>query len=174
MRLLPWQRLVVLLAVAGFVGCAPSEADKKAKTKPAEQANHDHDHDHDHAHVHNGPHGGKIAVVGDEKYHLEWTHDDDSGKVALYVLDKDGKKEVAIAAPKLTVVTKMGDKEETFELEAVDRTDDKTAKFELVSKDLLGVMEQLSEKITATIPELEIAGEKFTNVKIEEHDHHDH
>jgi hypothetical protein len=150
------------------VGCDSGSAPKP----PAKKT--EGDHDHDHAHEHKGPHGGKMAVVGDEKYHVEWTHDDESGKVALFILDKEGKKEVPIAAEKLVVVTKQADKEDTFELEAMNRTDNKTAKFEVVNKDLLGTLEQLGEKITATVKEIEIEGEKFSNVKLEEHDHHHH
>jgi hypothetical protein len=151
-----------------FTGCDTASAPKAPAKKPAS------DHDHDHAHEHKGPHGGKMAVVGEEKYHIEWTHDDESGKVALYILDKEGKKEVSIGAEKLVVTTKQGDKEESFELEAVNRMENKTPKFEVVSKDLLGTLEQLGEKITAVVKEVEIEGEKFSNVKLEEHDHHHH
>jgi hypothetical protein len=170
-RMQLYRRLMLGVVVGwglSLSGCGGTPAPKA----PAKAAAHDHDHDH--AHEHKGPHGGKMAVVGEEKYHLEWTHDDDSGKVALYVLDKAGKKEVAIGAEKLTLVTKQGDKEESFDLEAVGRTEDKTPKFEIVNKELLGTIEQLGEKITATVKEIEIEGEKFSNVKLEEHDHHDH
>jgi hypothetical protein len=152
-----------------MVGCG-STADKSAKPD-AKKEGHDHDHDHDHAH--HGPHGGDIAGVGDEQYHVEWTHDDDSGKVTLYVLDGAAKKEVPITASELVLVTKQGDDAaQEYTLAAVEPKDGKTAQFEIVDKELLGTLETLSEKVTAEVKELDINGEKFSNVPLTTEHHH--
>jgi hypothetical protein len=162
-----------LLVVAGLSGLLMTGCPSAPTAPPAKPAaEKEHSHDHDHAHVHKGPHGGHIAVVGKEQFHVEWTHDDASGKVALYVLDADAKKEIPVAAEKLVLEVKTGDKTDTFELAAVEPMEGKTAKFELADQALVGMIEALSEKVTASIKELEINGEKFAGVKLEEHEHH--
>ncbi|MDP6057614.1 MAG: hypothetical protein QGH33_01925, partial [Pirellulaceae bacterium] len=74
-----------------MVGCdpkgPPSETSPSAETQPANEG-HDHDdHDHGHAHEDTGPHGGHVVEIGDEQLHAEWTHDDASGEVVIYLLD---------------------------------------------------------------------------------------
>jgi hypothetical protein len=136
-----------------------------------DHAGHDHS---DHAHVHTGPHGGHIGVIGDEKYHYEWTHD--AGKVTIYILDAEGKKEVPIEAETLTIEVKIQDKVFTYELLAVNSQGEpaKSAQFELEDSELEGTIETLGPKnvnVSATIKDLTIEGESFGDVKIEEHDH---
>lgn len=172
----PSRLLWASLCISGLMltGCpAPTPP---ANTTPKPDAKKEHDHGHDHAHVHKGPHGGHVAVVGKEQFHVEWTHNDETGKVAIYVLDAEAKKEIPVAAEKLVVIVKQDakqtDKNTPYELLAVDPVDGKSAKFEIVAQDLIGALEALSEKITAEIQELEINGEKFSAVKLEEHEHH--
>ncbi len=128
----------------------------------------DHDH-HDH-----GPHEGHLAEVGEEEYHIEWTHDK-SGKVVVYILDAAAKKEVGVDQPSITIETKVGDESNTYELIAVKPSEEaKASKFEIVDQQLLGAIETLGAA-TATIKELKIGDKTFTDVKMEEHEHeHDH
>jgi outer membrane murein-binding lipoprotein Lpp len=137
----------------------------------------DHGHEHGeegHAHHHHGPHGGHIGVIGNEEYHVEWTHD--GGKVSFYILDADAKNAVPIEAEQLTVEVKIGDQQPaSYELVAVDPQDGKASQFSTDSKDLEGALDALSENVTATIKDLTIGGKAFGDVKVEEHDHgHDH
>ena len=163
-------RSLLLGFVAGsllLLGCTPSTP--PAKPKVVEQDPHE-----EHGHSHAGPHGGHVAEVGKDQFHVEWTHNDATGKVTLYVLDADGKKEVPVAAEKLVIVAKHGEKSFDYELAAVDPAAGKTAKFEIIAQDLIGTLEALSKNITAEIKELEINGEKFAGVKLVEVVHHDH
>jgi len=156
------------------VGCGPSTSPKASDGKVGEHA-HDHGaegHDHAHDHVH-GPHGGHIVELGNEEYHAEWTHADD-GTVTVYVLDADAKNEVPIPAEEITIETKIGEKSSTFKLPAVNRSEGdmpKSAKFELVDKGLLGVLESLSEKVTATL-KLDVNGKSYEMAIT--HDEHKH
>jgi hypothetical protein len=146
-----------------FAGCQPPAAKAPDKEKG-----------HEHEHVHNGPHGGHIMAIGAEEYHAEWTHDE-SGKVTFYLLDKDVKKEVPIAAEEITIDVKIGNNEPvTYKLAAVNPQDGKSATFEIVDKNLLGVLETIKDnKGTVCTLHVTIDGKHFSQ-KVEEHDHHDH
>src|SRR5262245_5010539 len=118
--------IAVLFALAG---CQPPTATKGPADKDAA---------HDHEHVHHGPHGGHIMELGAEEYHAEWTHDE-GGKVTFYLLDSAIKKEVPIAAEEITIDVKIGDHAPvTYKLPAINPQDGKSAKFEVVNKELLG------------------------------------
>jgi hypothetical protein len=166
--------VVASFVCAVFLGGCPSSTAPVAKKPATNGHSHDHDHDHSHeekGHTHAGPHGGKVAVIGKEQYHLEWTHNDETGKVTFYVLDSAVKKDIPISAEKLVVVSKQGDKSTEFELDAIERTEGKTAKFEITSKDFLGIMETLSEKMTAEVKQIDINdSDKFSGVKLIEHE----
>jgi hypothetical protein len=132
--------------------------------------------EHAHDHAAHGPHGGHIVEIGEEEYHAEWLHDEE-GKVTVYLLDAEMKKEVPIPAEEITIETKVintkaGEKTTTFKLPAVREADmTTTAKFEIVDKGLLGVLESLSEGVTATL-KLDINGKAYeAPITHEEHKH---
>ncbi len=161
---------LALAAVLYLAGCNGDAA----KTNGGNSAETDHDHDHDHAHAH-GPHGGALVELGnDEKYHAEWTTDED-GKVTVWILDGSGEKEVPIAAEKLTIDTSDPKGEASFDLAAVKRTegDMPTAfQFEIdgsQGKELQGVLEALGGDVTATL-KADINGDPREG-KIEKHEH---
>lgn len=187
--------VATLVSTLALVGCGSSDgAGSKAmsggtsspKGTGGKKDDHDHkdgdhkddkhdDEGHDgHDHPHHGAHGGHVGVVGKEEYHIEWTHDED-GTIAVYILGSDPTKEVGIDQPSITIETKVGDESSTYELTAVKPSEGaKASKFEIVDKQLLGVIETLGAA-TATIKELKIGDKTFTDVKIEEHEHdHDH
>src|SRR5260221_6394376 len=139
---------ITLAALVGLwlAGCtSPANHSEKAP-----QAGNAHDHEHDHAH--HGPHNGHLMEIGDEEYHAEWTHDE-SGKVTFYILDGEAKKEVPIAAEEIVIDVKIGDHQPvTYRLAAINPMDGKSATFEIIDKQLLGVLETLkSPGIVATL-----------------------
>jgi hypothetical protein len=168
---------LVLSAALWSTGCDSAKVDNAgggADHGDHDHGDHDHgDHGHDHAHDHaHGPHGGEIIEIGDEEYHAEYLKTDD-GTVTVYVLDASMKNEVPIAAEEIAIDTKVGDKATTFKLAAVDRTEGdepKTAKFEVVDKELAGVLVALSDGVTATL-KLDINGKPY-EANIEKVDHH--
>jgi hypothetical protein len=148
----------LLAAVAIWITGCPTATNTTPKV--GEEHGHEHGehahgeagHAHDHSHAH-GLHGGHIIEIGEEEYHAEWTHADD-GTVTIYILDAAMKNEVPIPAENITIETKIGETAATFTLAAVNRTEGdmpKSAKFELVDKNLLGVLETLSKGVTATL-----------------------
>jgi len=153
---------VVSLIAAGS-GCT-SSTDTKGGSRPNPESD-------EHAHVHHGPHNGHLMEIGEEEYHAEWT-DDESGKVTFYFLDSEAKKEVSVEGEELTIEAKIANKEPMlYKLAAVAPKDGKATTFEVVDKNLQGVIDSLSGGVTATFPKLIIGGKTFENLKIEEHKH---
>ena len=167
--------LVALAFPLSLTGCGAGI--KTEVKKPKDDHGHDHEHGHDHAHDHGalGPHEGHILELGKEEYHAEWTHDDASGKVTVYILDSEIKKEVPIEAENVTIKIKVGEKEQAHTLEAVNRTtgDKPTAsQFELTDKPLSAALTTVGEGTEATL-EVTIGDRPFS-AKFESHAGHDH
>ena len=177
MRSLLFALLFAAAICVPLTGCGPSASTKKTANGHGHDHDHDHGHSHDHDHSHaHGLHDGHVMELGDEEYHAEWTHDDASGKVTIYILDKEIKKVVPIAAEKLvintTVKSEDGDKEKTYELEAVNPTDGKTAQFETTDKTLLTLLLGVGEGIAATL-EVPVEGKIYVQ-KFQPEDHSGH
>jgi hypothetical protein len=152
--------LLTAVSLAGLLaGCGSPSTKPPAKVNTNEQAEHHH----------YGPHGGLVAAVGEkDEYHIEWTHDHEKNSVTLIVLDAKKAKEVPIAMEKLELIADG----KPYALEAVNPQEGKASRFELADPDLMGVIESLGDKVTAEVKELDINGEKFSNVKlVEDHDH---
>jgi hypothetical protein len=84
------------------------------------------------------------------------------------------KNEVPIPAESITIDTKVANTATTFTLPAVERSEGdmpKSAKFQIVDKNLLGVLETLSEGVTATLKVT--INDKSFEVPIK-HDDHGH
>ena len=153
--------------IALSLGCGPKNKGVTKENGKTEE----HDHPAE------GPHGGHLVELAEpgkenkEEYHAEWTHDDATGKVTVYILDGKAKETVPIAAETVVIKVKSGDKEESHELAAVDRTtgDKPTAfKFEVENKELLGKLETL-KAVTATV-HIDVNGKPHEG-KIEEDEH---
>jgi len=173
--------------LAWQVGCAPTaSAPPVAAGDGHAHDGHDHgpdgalpkapldEHGHDHSHAEAGPNGGHLLVLGDEKFHVEWLHDDEAGKLTVFILDGTAKKLVPIAAEKLVIEKKIGDKTDKYELVAVDRQGDmpKTAKFEIVDKPLIEALQAVGDGVEASIA-VDVNGESFVG-KFTKHDHAGH
>lgn len=117
MRIRDLVPLVAILLALVVVGCGDAKDGPaaKASSKTAEPA-----HDHPEA-----PHGGELLELGEEEAHLELAHDSKGGNVTVYVLGRDAKTPIAVAAPTIVLSTKEGPKE--FTLTAVNPKADGTA-----------------------------------------------
>lgn len=155
---------LLLCSVLAAVGCTGE--------KPAPKANGGGDGEHTHSHAEHGPHGGQVLGIGDEEYHAEFVLDEASGKVTVYLLDKDIKTNPAAASAQETIVieAKSGDETKTYELAAVNRTTDDmptAQQFELVDKELHGPIETNLATLKVTI-----AGKEFVQkINFESHGH---
>jgi hypothetical protein len=128
--------------------------------------------DHTHSHAEHGPHGGQVMGLGNEEYHAEFVLDEKTGKVTVYLLDKDIKvnKEASSAEETIKIEAKSGADTKTYELAAVDRTTGEmpaAQQFELVDKELHGAIETNSATLKVTI-----AGKPFEQkISFEGHGH---
>lgn len=141
-----------------------------------DHSGHDHGHDHHgHDHAHLGPNGGHILELGDEQFHAEWTHDDESGKLTVFILDSTGKELVPIEAEHITIEKSIGTRSDKYELAAVDRQGDtpKSAKFEIVDKTLVTALKAVGDGVEASLS-VEINGKPFKVAFTKHEDHHGH
>lgn len=181
MRTLVTSLIAVLLLWT--VGCSTKPISGDPPQLPSDHSGHDHSghdhghegHDHGHSHAELGPNGGHLIELGDEQFHAEWTHDADSGKLTVFVLDGAAKELVPIAAEKITIVKKLGERTDSYDLVAVDRKGEtpKSAKFEIVDKALIEALTLVGDGVEASIT-LDINGQSFTKEFTKHDDHHGH
>ena len=138
---------------------------------PAPAANEQAGHDHSHEEL--GPHGGHLVELGDEEYHLEWTHDDATGLITLYVLDGAAKEPVPVALETITITAQVTDSTE-YQLTAVEPGGDPpaSARFELKSPELIECLKLAGQGAEVSIA-LAIDGKDYRGV-FEHHDHAHH
>ena len=151
---------ICMLAMASFVACQPPAT--KPTNKPADGDAHAHSHDHD-AH---GPHGGHMIHLEPSGSHAEWTHDDDSGKLAIHLeeVEEFGKK---IDSVKVELEVK-GEPKKTYDFASAGK-----GVYELVSQELMTAIEVGSgdkEKVSAKLV-VSIEGKEET-ATLEHHEHH--
>ena len=160
----------ILLPLGMLTGCAPP--DNPNTNSNSDSHNHAHDHGDDHD---EGPHQGHLIELGDEEYHAEWVHEDESGKITVYILAGDAKTDLAIIAQQITITTVVKEKDpKDYSLAAVNATtgDSPTAFcFEIVDKQLLIAL-KMSQGVQSSIA-VEIKGKKYSG-QIEHHDHSGH
>ncbi|MEO8498858.1 MAG: hypothetical protein ABI614_27670 [Planctomycetota bacterium] len=160
-----------LLLLAACNSSAPSPV-----PAPPAVDHSEHDHAHAHSHAETGPNGGHLVELGDEAYHIEWTHDDATGLVTLYVLDGTAQKFVPIPSEAITITVKVKDSTE-YHLAAVDSIGDPpvSAKFELKSPELLVALGLAGAGADVSVA-LTIDGKDYRG-EFERHEHghnHDH
>lgn len=148
-----------LLSAAGalMVGCQP-KADPPAANAPAAD---DHDHDHDHAHEENGPHGGHLVDLQPSGRHAEWTHDDETHLITVYLDEFDAEK---VTSAMFTVEIPDAESEQ-FEL--ADGDDGWTITSEALMTHL-----NMGEAATVKLVVVDESGEH--SAKMEPHEHHHH
>jgi len=155
-----------------FAGCtgANTDATHSEDDHSHDEGGHDHGDHAEHSHE-EGPHGGHLIEVGGEKYHIEWTHEDDSSKLTFYILDSDAENDVPVAAEAIEVKFTLEDGDEatkSFTIPAVREGDaTETAKFEIDDADLMALI--TAEEAEATVV-AEIEGTTYEG-HIEHHAH---
>jgi hypothetical protein len=161
-----------------IAGCKPLESSSSpiptAETQPVTTGD-DHGHDHGHGHDDKGPHGGHVVEIGQEQLHAEWTHDDTSGAVVVYLLDSSAKSDATISAETILITTKIGEsKKQTYVLSAVSQEDGQSSRFALSDLAMVEALKAVGPGVEATIV-VNVDGEELVG-KFEPHAHggHDH
>jgi phage baseplate assembly protein gpV len=60
------------------------------------------------AHEHVAPHGGELLELGDEQGHVELVHDDEAGKITMYIYGSETSKPISVEKPSVTIQQKDG------------------------------------------------------------------
>jgi hypothetical protein len=156
---------IVLLASVPFaLGCETGDDDPDSDDHGNSEDDPSDPHaGHDHS---SGPHDGHIMELG-ESYHIEWTHNDDTGTVTVYVLDSSMKK--VVNADSVKIRTKVKESK-TYDLELVQQ--DEESFFELKDGSLLAILDTVGEGVSASV-EVVVDG-KTLSQEFEEHAEHSH
>jgi hypothetical protein len=158
----------------GVSGC---NSQKDYKTADAiKQAPPLAEHGHDHGHAEKGPHGGSLVELGDEEYHAEVVVDADADSLLVYLLGKDAKTAVPVAAPEVSVALAGKD---PVTLKASAQPDDgegKASKFTIVDRDFVHkIMDEgvMHGDLRITIEDKPYRGEIDYHLDGSAHEHHD-
>lgn len=157
-----------------LLGCTSQTNSTGPETAPPPPTIDPHaGHDHgSHAHPTEGPHHGGLIELGNEEYHAELVHDEQS--VTIYVLNAAADKQVPIEATEITINTTHNGSPEQFKLEAMPDQIDPTAKSSrFVSSDpeLAG---HIDEEAATHRLVLTINGKSYRGDIAHDHDHEGH
>jgi hypothetical protein len=162
------------LAWFGIAGCtSPTTPAPSAQQADANEADHHEGDDHEAL----GPNGGHVLAFADRQFHAEWTHDDKSHEIVVYLLDGDLKEPVYADAESTTIVVaiqKQGSKD--YRLEAIDPTDGEprtASKFHVTDSGLLTAL-KIGEGVYANLSVVIDGQQHSTRIEHHTHDHGHH
>lgn len=98
---------VVAASIVSLAGCGSNSAEPPTtqidgtpppllETDSSGHEGHDHGDDASDGHPTEGPHGGHLIELGNEEYHAELLHDENTHRVTIHLLDSAGKTPVAV------------------------------------------------------------------------------
>lgn len=168
--------IVSLSLAIWLTGCGGAIPDRSgdpaqtSKTHAADAAEHDHAHEAEQE----GPHGGHLVELAHHRNHVEWLHDDKTGKVILYVLDKNVHDAPGLAVADVVITTAItGGATTDYGFHPVETGDGTPATpcFWCQDKSLLTAL-KIGKGVTSTL-RLKIDQQPFA-VQIEHHEHAGH
>jgi hypothetical protein len=156
-------------------GAAPAGtagADDHGDHAHGEGVEHAHD---EHVHPTEGPHHGKLVELGNESYHAEVVHDDESGTLMVYLLDSAAKNAVYSEASEIVINIRKGDQPLQFKpggLKKDGQPEGKFSEYSLVEPELLKALQDKAStaKLSITIDGKPYSGE----IPHGDHAAHDH
>ena len=124
-----------------------------------------------HAHPTEGPHHGDLIELGNEEYHAELLHDEQS--VTIYVLNGAADKQVPIDATEITINTTHDGQPEQFNLAASPDQNDpagKSSRFVSSDGDLVAHIDEEGAEHRLV---LTISGKSYRGEIAHDHDGHE-
>jgi hypothetical protein len=171
---------VTVLAAVAFAGCGNNSTQEASKSTPGspppiahDKDGHDDHDDHghgEHGHPSEGPHHGHLIELGNEEYHAELLHDDDTHTVTIFILDSSAENEVAIPENGVTLNVVVAGKPTQFKMTPVGAANEIASQFQVVSEELHEALEgdgDMNGRLNATID-----GKPYVG-RIEHHSHED-
>lgn len=140
-----------------------------------DHADHDEDEGHDeHGHPSEGPHHGHLIELGNEEYHAEMLHEEDTNTVTIYILDSAAKKEVLVAEGAVMLNLMVKGQPRQFTMNArpdANAPRGQASHFEIVDADLMEALEGEEAKGRLRVT---INGKSYRGtIEHEDHDEHD-
>ena len=186
---------LLVTAIAAVSGCGstttPADNSPPSESSHYEGDGHDHsgdeaghlagdghDHDDESAQLHptEGPHGGHLIELGNEEYHAELLHDEDSHTVTVHLLDAAGKQSVAISQPEITLQLFQDGQFVKYALKAIpapDATAGSASRFAVVDETLCDALVHGDE--TRGRLQVTIDGRPYTGtIEHSSHEKHEH
>jgi len=165
--------LCVTAVSLSLAGCGSSSTETPSEriegTPPPLASEADHGDDAVHAHPSEGPHGGHLIELGNEEYHAELLHDENTHTVTIHLLDGAGKQPVAVPLPEVTVQLHQDGQFVKYALKAVQGEGGAASQFEAVDAALCDALcheDELRGRLQLTIQ-----GKPYTGAI--EHSSHD-
>jgi len=167
--------LVAATFCIAFVGCTP-----KAPTEKNSADTNKEEHDHAaHNHPTEGPHGGHLIELGNEEYHAELLHNEETKTITIHLLDGAGKKSVVVPVEKIALQLFQDGKLQKYELKAVHQPKDdakNASQFEVVNAKLCDTLchgTKVKGRLQVTIKNKSYVGtiEHTAHSHNEEHQH---
>lgn len=171
-----WNRTALLtfslIGVLTVFGCGNPTPEGGNST--AGESDHDHDHG-DHDHPSEGPHHGTLIELGNEEYHAELVHDEETKQVTIYLLDSAVKESVSIPATEVTINISHDGMGEQFKLAAVPQDGDPEGTSSKFVSDDVHLAEDLDHEGSKATLVVTIDGKPYRSPIEHSHDDdHDH
>ena len=122
-----------------------------------------------HAHPTEGPHHGDLIELGNEEYHAELLHDEQS--VTIYILNGSADAQVPIDATEITINTKHGGQPEQFKLAASPDQDDPAGMSSRFVSNNADLVAHIDEEGAEHRLVLTINGKSYRGEIAHDHDH---
>lgn len=124
-------------------------------------------HDEENTHAHDARHGGIAIVLGDEEFHVEFTHGGTPGVLHAYFFDGHMENYVRTAMPAFSATAKVHGQSLPVVFAAVaDRaTGETVGDTALFEAKVAALRDQPS--ISLEVPELVVRGTTYTNITAE-------
>ncbi|MBX3747164.1 MAG: hypothetical protein KF833_17800 [Verrucomicrobiae bacterium] len=128
---------------------------------------HHHHHPSGGGHRHASPRGGVAVELGDHQFHLDVLHDREAGVLGVWVMDAHAEHFVRVPWANLDLTVQAGSEVHALSLvpvanDATGETAGNTSQFRAEAEWLKGL-----ERFTATVPAIEIRGQRFSDVRFE-------
>ncbi len=158
-----------LAACVAFAGCGGGEetSDSTAGTTSATAS-----HEDVHAHPSEGPHHGSLIEFGNEEYHGEFLHDEES--ITIYILDSAATEQVPIAAESITLNVTHDGAATPHEMVATPDASDPEGKSSRFVLSDAAVVEMLDSEGTTARVSVMIEGTPYQGNVAHDHEGHDH
>ena len=158
---------VVAAAVAiPLLGCGTDSTTYEPFQEPVAEKSHDQTNQDAHDHSAQGPHGGHMIELGNEAYHAEMTHDEQTHTVTVHLFDATATKPAVADQSTLVLQLFQDGKFADYTLKATGEA----SQFSLVDKQLCDTLLHAKEvrgRLNVTIADTPYTG-------MIEHHAHDH